>query len=126
MVSKKYYSMNRDHYLQYQKDLYNRSKEEFKECARIRYNNLSLDEKLKRIEYSRNHYINLPEDKKNEITEKAKKKYHAMSDEELQKHKEYQKNYQKKYREKKKQELENIKKAQGNFNKNAVLIPPKT
>ena len=49
-----------------------------------------------------------------------------MSDEELQKHKEYQKNYQKKYREKKKQKLENIKKAQGNFNKNAVLISPKT
>ena len=49
-----------------------------------------------------------------------------MSDEELQKHKEYQKNYQKIYRAKKKQELENIKKAQGNFDKNAVLTPPKT
>ena len=49
-----------------------------------------------------------------------------MSDEELQKHKENQKNYQKIYRAKKKQELENIKKAQGNFDKNAVLTPPKT
>ena len=49
-----------------------------------------------------------------------------MSDEELQKHKEYQKNYQKIYRAKKKQELENIKKAQGNFDKNAVLTPPTT
>ena len=87
---------------------------------------MSLDEKLKRIEYSRNHYINLPEDKKNEITEKAKKKYHAMSDEELQKHKEYQKNYQKIYREKKSQELQNSKKEQDNSDKNAFLAPPKT
>ena len=45
MVSKKYYSMNRDHYLQYQKDLYNKNKEEFKERARIRYNNLSPEKK---------------------------------------------------------------------------------
>ena len=49
-----------------------------------------------------------------------------MSDEELQEHKEFQKNYQKIYRAKKKQELENIKKAQGNFDKNAVQTPPKT
>ena len=41
MVSKKYYSMNRDHYLQYQKDLYNKNKEEFKERAKNRYNSLS-------------------------------------------------------------------------------------
>ena len=48
MVSKKYYSMNRDHYLQYQKDLYNKNKEEFKERARIRYNNLSPEKKKKK------------------------------------------------------------------------------
>ena len=68
----------------------------------------------------------MSEDVKNKVREKARNKYHAMSDEELQKHKEYQKNYQKIYRAKKKQELENIKKAQGNFDKNAVLTPPKT
>ena len=49
-----------------------------------------------------------------------------MSDEELQKHKEYQKNYLKLYHAKQKQELENIKKTQGNFDKNAVLTPPAT
>ena len=48
-----------------------------------------------------------------------------MTDEEMQNYKEYQKNYQKMYREKKKQELENIKSGQGNFDKNAVLIPSK-
>ena len=31
MVSKKYYSMNRDQYQEYQKDLYNENQEEFKE-----------------------------------------------------------------------------------------------
>ena len=49
-----------------------------------------------------------------------------MSDEERKKHKERQKIYQKMYRAKEKQELENSKKAQGNFDKNAVLTPPKT
>ena len=49
-----------------------------------------------------------------------------MSSEQSQKHKEYQKNYPKKYREKKKQELQSSKKEQGNFNKKAVLKPPKT
>ena len=39
-----------------------------------------------------------------------------MSNEQMQKHKEYQKKYQKQYREKRKR-------AQGNFDKNAVLTP---
>ena len=118
--------MNRDHYLQYQKAFYNNNKEEFKERARIRYNNLSSEEKQKRIEYSRNRYLNLFEDLKNEVREKARNKYHTISDEELQKHKEYQKNYQKIYREKKSQELQNSKKEQDNSDKNAFLAPPKT
>ena len=49
-----------------------------------------------------------------------------MSTEQFQEHKEQQKNYQKIYREKKKHELQNSKNKQGNFNKNAVLTPPKT
>ena len=49
-----------------------------------------------------------------------------MNDEQMQKHKEYQKNYQKMYRPKKKQELENSKRKQGDFDKNAVLTLPKT
>ena len=49
-----------------------------------------------------------------------------MNDEQMQKHKEYQKNYQKIYRAKKTRELENSKKEQCDFHKNAVLTPPKT
>ena len=49
-----------------------------------------------------------------------------MNDEQMQKHKEYQKIYQKMYRAKKKQELENSKNERGDFDKNAVLTPPKT
>ena len=56
----------------------------------------------------------------------AKNRYHNMTDEEMQKYKEYQKNYQTLYWKKKKYELENIKKEQGNFDKNAVLTPSKT
>ena len=96
MVSKKCYSMNRDHYLQYQRDLYNKNKEEIKERARNRDNSLSSEKQQKRIDYSRNRYVNLPENLKNEIREKARNKYHDMSDEELKKYIEYQKNYQKK------------------------------
>ena len=55
-----------------------------------------------------------------------KAKYHNMSDEEMKKHKEHQKIYQKMYCAKKKQELENIKKAKGDFDENAVLTPPET
>ena len=55
-----------------------------------------------------------------------KAKYHNMSDEEKQKHKEHQKIYQKIYRAKKKQELKSIKEEQDDFDKNAVLTPPKT
>ena len=56
----------------------------------------------------------------------VKAKYHNMSDEERQKHKEHQKIYQKMYRPKKKQELKSIKEEQDDFDKNAVLTPPKT
>ena len=49
-----------------------------------------------------------------------------MNNEQMQKHKEYEKNYQQMYRAKKIQELENSKKEQADFNKNAVLTPPKT
>ena len=48
MVSKKYYSVNRDHYLQDQKDFYNKNKEEFKEHARNRHNSLSPEKKAKK------------------------------------------------------------------------------
>ena len=62
----------------------------------------------------------------NQIRANVKNRYHNMNDEQMQKHKEYQRNYQKIYCAKKKQELENGKKEQGDFNKDAVLTPPKT
>ena len=115
MVSQKYYLINRNHYLQHSKDHYNKCKEEIKEEARNRYSSLSPEEKQKKIDYSKNYYLNLPEDKKKEIIKKIKDKYHSMSDEQMQK--EYQKNYQKMYRSKKKQELAHSKKEQCDFDK---------
>ena len=128
MVSRNYYLINRDYYLQCSRDYYNKYKEEIKEEARNRYHNLSTEEKRKKSDYSINCYLNLPEykqkEKKTQINEKMKAKYHNMSDEEMKKHTEHQKIYQKMYRAKKKQELENIKKVQVDFEKNAVLTPP--
>ena len=49
-----------------------------------------------------------------------------MNDEQMEKPKEYPKNYQKLCHAKKKQELENSNKEQGDFDKIAVLTPPKT
>ena len=102
MVSQKYYLINRDNYLRYAKDYYNKYKEEIKAGARNRYSSLSPEEKQKKIDCSKIYHLNLPKDKKKEIIEKIKVKYHSMSDEQTQKHKEYQKNYQKMYRAKKK------------------------
>ena len=108
------------------RNYYQDNKGKLKKQAKIRYSNQSIAEKQNSKEYYRNWYNNLDEDKKNQIRANAKNRYHNMNDEQMQKHKEYQKNYQKMYRAKKKQELENSKKEQGDFDKNAVLTPPKT
>ena len=108
------------------RNYYQANKEKLKERAKIRYFNNSIEENEKSKEYYRNWYSNLDKDKKNQIRANAKNRYHNMNDEQMQKHKEYQKNYQKTYRAKKKQELENSKKEQGGFDKNAVLTSPKT
>ena len=63
---------------------------------------------------------------KKEIIKNIKDKYHSMSDEQMQKHKKYEKSYPKMYRAKKKQVLENSKQEKCDFDKNAVLTPPKT
>ena len=126
MPTKIFYQRNRETLLKMKKDFYDNDKELIKEQARIKYHSLSIEEKNKRSEYAKNWCNNLPSDKKNIKKEYGKNRYHNMTDEEIQKHKEYQKNYQKMYHEKKKQELENIKRGQGNFDKNAVVTPPKT
>ena len=108
------------------RNYYQANKEKLKEQAKIRYSYKSLEEKEKSNEYYRNCYSNLDEDKKNQIRANVKNRSHNMNDEQMQKQKEYQKNYQKMCRPKKKQELENSKRKQGDFDKNAVLTLPKT
>ena len=97
-----------------------------KEQARIKYHSLSSEEKVKKSKYAKKWCNNLSDDKKAIKRDYAKNRYHNMTDEEMQKYKEYQKNYQTLYWKKKIYELENIKKEQGNFDKNAVLTPSKT
>ena len=117
MPSKIFYQRHRKELLQKQRDFYETNKELIKQQARIKYLSLSPEEKVKRSEYPKNWYNNLPDDKKNIKREYGKNRYHNMTDEEKQKYKENQKNYQKMYREKIKEELENIKKAQDNLTK---------
>ena len=66
MPSRIYYQSNKENYSQYQRKFYNDNKETIKEQARIRYKNLSPEEKQKRNEYAKNRYNNLSEDKKME------------------------------------------------------------
>ena len=108
------------------RNYYQTNKEKLKQQAKNRYSNKSIEEKEKSREYFRNCYSNLDEDKKKQIRADAKNRYHDMNDEQMQKHKEHQKIYQKIYRAKKKQELKSIKEEQDDFDKNAVLTPPKT
>ena len=90
-----YYYSDREYYLNISRDYYNNNREYLLKKARDKYYN-SQEEKNKKIEYGKNRYHNMSPEKKLEL-------------------KAYQKEYQKKYRE--------IKKAQGNLTKNAVLTP---
>ena len=90
-----YYYSDREYYLNISRDYYNNNREYLLKKARDKYNN-SQEDKNKKIEYGKNRYHNMSPEKKLEL-------------------KAYQKEYQKKYRE--------IKKAQGNLAKNAVLTP---
>ena len=108
------------------RNYYQANQGKLKEQAKIRYSNKSIEEKEKSKEYYRNWYSNLDEDRKNQIKANARNRYHNMNDEQMEKHKKYQKNYQKLCHAKKKQELENSKKEQGDFDKIAILTPPKT
>ena len=90
-----YYYSDREYYLNISRDYYNNNREYLLKKARDKYYN-SQEDKNKKIEYGKNRYHNMSPEKKLEL-------------------KAYQKEYQKKYRE--------IKKAQGNLAKNAVLTP---
>ena len=84
------------------------------ERLKNKYNNLSKEEKDKKAIYVKNWYNNLAEDKENIKREYSKNRYQCMSSDEKLKLKEYQRKLSKNYREKRKR-------AQGNFDKNAVL-----
>ena len=90
-----YYYSDREYYLNISRDYYNNNREYLLKKARDKYYN-SQEDKNKKIEYGKNRYHNMSPEKKLQL-------------------KAYQKEYQKKYRE--------IKKAQGNLAKNAVLTP---
>ena len=75
MPSRIYYQSNKENYSQYQRKFYNDNKETIKEQARIRYKNLSPEEKQNRNEYAKNRYNNLSEDKK-----KMKKEHMVKTD----------------------------------------------
>ena len=61
---------------------------------------LIAEDRIKKNEYAKNWYNNLPNDKKNKIREAGKTKYHTMTKEQREKYKEYQKKYQQEYKEK--------------------------
>ena len=65
MPTKVFYQVHRESLLQKQTDFYGNNKEMIKEQARIKYHSLSSKEKVKKNEYAKNCYNNLPEDKKN-------------------------------------------------------------
>ena len=73
----------RDVILNREKDYYENNKERLTRQARVKYRNLSEEEKNKNREYVKNRYSNMSEEKKQRL-------------------KEYQKNYQKKYCDSKK------------------------
>ena len=66
MPNRIYYQSNRDVSLKTQWDYYENNKEAIKEQAKIKYHNLTGEEKDKRCEYAKNWYNNLSEHKKNE------------------------------------------------------------
>ena len=113
MLSNIYCESDKEYYQKLSRDYYHNNRKRLLKYHKEKYNSLSKEEKDKKFLYAKNRYNNLPEDKKNIIKAQVKNKYYTMSDDKMLKHKEYQKEYQKKYRE--------MKKAQGNLSKNAVL-----
>ena len=94
-------------------DYYQNNKESILEHKRNMYKNLSKEEKKERAIYAKNWYNNLSEDEKNIKRAQVKNRYHNLPEDKMLELKAYQKEYQKKYRE--------MKKAQGNLAKTAVL-----
>ena len=106
MSSRIYYQSNKKYYSQYQRKFYSDNKETLKEHTRIKYHNLTPEEKEKRNDYAKNKYNK----------DKKMKKEHMVKTDIITcpvnnyKNIKNIKNIIKKYREKKKQELQNSKK----------------
>ena len=88
MPTKISYQMHRETLLKKGRDFYENNKELTKEQAKIKYRNLSIEERNERSEYAKNWYNNLPDDKNSKKREYAKNKHHNMTYEQMQTHKE--------------------------------------
>ena len=68
-----YYKKNRDKALNKAKEYYKNNNKRLKKQVRIKYGNLSEEDKNKKREYGKNKYHNMPEEKKQELKEYQKK-----------------------------------------------------
>ena len=67
-----YYQRKRDVILNRAKDYYENDNERLREQARVKYRNLSEEEKIKKREYGKNRYRNMSGEKKQRLKEYQK------------------------------------------------------
>ena len=73
-----YYQRNRDAMLQRSKEYYENNKDKRKEYQRIRFHNMSIEERDKLNEYHRTWYSKLDDDRKNKMRKNALDRYYLI------------------------------------------------
>ena len=73
-----YYQRNRDAMLQRSKEYYENNKDKRKEYQRIRFHNMSVEERDKLNEYHRTWYSKLNDDSKNKMRKNALDRYYLI------------------------------------------------
>ena len=73
-----YYQRNRDAMLQRSKEYYENNKDKRKEYQRIRFHNMSIEERDKLNEYDRTWYSKLDDDNKNKMRKNALDRYYLI------------------------------------------------
>ena len=73
-----YYQRNRDAMLQRSKEYYENNKDKRKEYQRIRFHNMSIEERDKLNEYHRTWYSKLDDDNKNKMRKNALDRYYLI------------------------------------------------
>ena len=73
-----YYQRNRDAMLQRSKEYYENNKDKRKEYQRIRFHNMSVEERDKLNEYHRTWYSKLDDDNKNKMRKNALDRYYLI------------------------------------------------